>query len=527
MLTNDDSQASPRRAPPNPNENATESLAQSDENSNRVENSQRVVFVPVVTVPVVVAVPVPIPVPAPPGKIFGDGKNFPGREGDFPGAIGANEAPSRRGGNENPSGPSGAISLAEPSDGGGRAISLLWRKFGGTGFVISAIFHFALFTLALFLVFSNPISREPEQTEFVSGSGGQSAGIARSQTERAFRRPPEEFARKITSRAKTAKIAIPELPKLAPMQCASRVSLSKFSGNASGGNGDGSVGGNGFGGGLGNGVGVGIGDGKNFLGKFKTKMLLGAKIQAEKIAVYLDCSGSMKHRLPAVKEEIYKNFPDADVFAYSGAGTEVLDGAVVGGRAMRAKTLAALKRKRADDETETGKLSGAGRVIYKRYAAHFAAGTAGAWLDIMSHERYDALVIFSDFRDGIRQRRDGKTIYADSTYSPTDDDARTSQERRWETEWLSAFSRGGAPKLYLFSTKSRPQELLEKCAEKSGGSVTILNFKKSTPKKSSRSGRGNAGGADGNGADGNDADGNGGNETFDGDDGDGNDSAAN
>lgn len=504
MLTNDDSQASPHRAPPNPDENATESLAQSDENSNRVENSQRVVFVPVVTVPVVVAVPVPIPVPAPPGKIFGDGKNFPGREGDFPGAIGADEAPSRRGGNENPSGSSGAISL-------------LWRKFGGTGFVISAIFHFALFTLALFLVFSNPISREPEQTEFVSGSGGQSAGIARSQTERAFRRPPEEFARKITSRAKTAKIAIPEIPKLAPMQCASRVSLSKFSGNASGGNGDGSVGGNGFGGGLGNGIGVGIDDGENFLGKFKTKMLLGAKIQAEKIAVYLDCSSSMKRRLPAVKEEIYKNFPDADVFAYSGAGTEVLDGAVVGGRAMRAKTLAALKRKRADDETETGKLSGAGRVIYKRYAAHFAAGTAGAWLDIMSHERYDALVIFSDFRDGIRQRRDGKTIYADSTYSPTDDDARTSQERRWETEWLSAFSRGGAPKLYLFSTKSRPQELLEKCAEKSGGSVTILNFKKSPPKKSSRSGRGNAG----------DADGNGGNETANGDDGNGNDSATN
>jgi len=161
--------------------------------------------------------------------------------------------------------------------------------------------------------------------------------------------------------------------------------------------------------------------------------------------------------------------------------TEVLDGEVVGGRAFKAKSLAALKRKPAEDATETEKLSSSGRILHRKFADRFAAGTAGAWIDVFSRERYDALVVFSDFRDGIRQRRDGKTVFADSTYSPTPD-SRTARERRWEDDWTNAFSRTGAPKLYLFSIRSEPQEFLKKCVEISGGSVTILDLKKRAKK---------------------------------------------
>lgn len=449
----------------------------SAQNSSENSPAPQVIYVPVPVV--VVPVPVPIPVPASENS---PNAGVPEKSPKTVPADGAHETPHE-----------GDFRAGVPHFGNG-ALARFWRRAGGTGFVVSALFHFALFIFALFYVFAEIRVSEPDEAAFVSGAGGQSAGISRNQTERAFRMKPRELSQaKIVSQSAAAKIAMPALPKFSlarkPARGAGTADFSENpDGNGSGGSGDGnSAAGTanfgGLGGGAGTGLGVGIGEGKNFLGKFKT--LLGAKIQAQKIAVYLDCSGSMRHWLEAVKAEIYEKFPDADIFAYSGAGTEVIDGAVVGGRAMRAKTLAAIKKKRADDETETAKLSGAGRVIYKKFAANFAAGTAGAWLDVMSRERYDALVIFSDFRDGIRQRRGSKTVYADSTYSPAAD-ARTEKEKRWEKEWTDAFSRKGAPKLYLFSVRPQVQDFLEKCASASGGSVTILDLKK----KSEKTGRG-------------------------------------
>lgn len=413
----------------------------------------QIVVVSTVVVPVVVAVPVPIstsPLPH-----FSE-KKLPAAEENF---SEEKKLPAEQ---------------TSPS-----AFSGFWRKFGGTGFVVSAVFHFALAVFALLFVFAEYSVPAEAEAMFISGSGGgngaASGANARGQTERAFRRSPpaEKFSPKIVSRSQTARVALPEIPAISvPMPGAS--ALKNAGAGATAGGGSTGVGG-GFGGGIGTGIGVGIGGGKNFIGKFKT--LLGAEIRAERIAVYLDCSGSMKRYLPAVKAEIYEKFPDADVFAYSGALTEIRDGEIVGGRAAKAKTLAASAKKLADDETETEKLSPAGRTLHRKFSARFAAGTTGAWLDILSRERYDALVVFSDFRDGIRQRRDGKTVFADSTYSPTPD-ARTERERRWETEWLAAFSRAGAPKLYLFSTRTPPQAFLEKCATTSGGSVTILSMKK-------------------------------------------------
>ena len=359
------------------------------------------------------------------------------------------------------------------------AFSQFWKNFGGTGFVVSALFHFALIVFALFYVFSVLENPKPETSVFVSGSGGSSAARGESLSKKAFRKTPEAGMPKIFAKSQNAKLVLPEMPKMPAMKMSDfSQKIGTAGGNAERGNE--AAGLRGIGGGVGLGAGIGIGGGKNHLGKFKT--LLGAQIKAQKIAVFLDCSGSMKSFLPAVKAEIYEKFPDADIFAFSGAQTEIHDSEVVGGRAMKAKALAALKRKRAEDETETARLSGQGRVIYGKYSAHFAAGTLGAWLDVFSRERYDALVVFSDFRDGIRQRRGGKTVYADSSYAPAED-GRTSRERSWEKDWLSAFSRKNAPKLYLFSVRSRPQAFFEKCVEASGGEITILNLKKPSGKK--------------------------------------------
>lgn len=405
-----------------------------------------VIVVPTVVVPVVVPVAVPVPVP-----------------------ISSEAAPSAPAlPSVTPQDPdiSAPPVIAPPGP-----LALWWRKFGGTGFIISALLHFSLIIFALFWVFSEIAPSRPRETAFISGSGGSSVvrGISKNLSEKAFRRLPPTESPKILSKGKSTALRLPELPKMNTMK---RLDLGKIGRGGNADFGKDSSDEIGVGGGIGAGIGVGIGNGKNHLGKFKT--LLGAKIKAQRIAVYLDCSGSMQSYLPAVKAEIYEKFPDADVFAFSGAGTEIHDGEIVGGRNMKAKTLATLKRKRANDETETAKLSGQGRVIYKKYATHFAAGTTGAWLDILSRERYDALVVFSDFRDGIRQKRKGKTVFADSSYAPKDD-TRTPQERAWEKNWLNIFSKKNAPKLYFFSVRSRPQAFLEKCVTASQGEITILD----------------------------------------------------
>lgn len=427
--------------------------------SESAESPQpNVIVVPTVVVPVVVPVPVPVPVPQP-------GKGTSASDSEF-----SEEA-------EMP--PPEELLTEIPQARPPGALALFWRKYGGTGFVFSAVFHFALLVGALFWVISEWQTPKREETHFVSGSGGSSAarGPAKGFAEKVLRRKPKEDSEKILSKGKNAMLALPPMPEVKSFR---NLGLEKIEMSGIAEYGTDFSGNSGFGGGLGHGHGIGIGDGKNHLGKFKT--LLGAKVEAQRIAVYLDCSGSMKSYLPAVKAEIYEKFPDADIFAYAGAGTEVADGDIVGGRAMKAKQLSAIKRKRSADETEVAKLSAMGKSLHKRYSDHFSAGTAGAWLDIFLRERYDALVVFSDFRDGIRQRRDGKTVFADSSYSPKDDE-RNARERAWESDWLRDFSKKGAPKLYLFSAKAEPQNFLKECVEASGGTVTILSLKKSTRKK--------------------------------------------
>lgn len=420
----------------------------------------QVVVVPAVVVPVVIPVPVAVPFAVPAKSVVPE--------------VEAGEADSGDSGEGARGNAAGGADSCETKTCPPGAFSKFWKNFGGTGFVASALFHLALIIFALFYVFSALENPKPEPAVFVSGSGGSSAARGESFSRKAFRKMPETPSPKIFAKNQKSEVVLPALPKMPAMKMSD---LSKKIGGAGGGaeSGNDAAGMRGFGGGIGLGTGVGIGDGKNHLGKFKT--LLGAKIKAQKIAVYLDCSGSMKSFLPAVKAEIYEKFPDADIFAFSGAQTEIHDGEVVGGRAMRAKTLAALKRKRAKDETETAKLSGQGRVIYGKFAAHFAAGTVGAWIDVMSRERYDALVVFSDFRDGIRQRRDGKTVYADSSYAPAEDE-RTARERAWEKDWLGAFSRKNTPKLYLFSVRTQPQDFFRQCVDSSGGEITILDLKR-------------------------------------------------
>lgn len=109
---------------------------------------------------------------------------------------------------------------------------------------------------------------------------------------------------------------------------------------------------------------------------------------------------------------------------------------------------------------------------------------------------YDALVLFSDFQDGVTQYRiKGEKadtnvqgggypiIYYDGVRADVarGSDARKPVERRWEEEWLKSFSDakdGKGPRLYCFSTEQEPQQLLSKCVLASGGQIKMVTWLK-------------------------------------------------
>jgi hypothetical protein len=111
----------------------------------------------------------------------------------------------------------------------------------------------------------------------------------------------------------------------------------------------------------------------------------------------------------------------------------------------------------------------------------------GAWLDYMIQEPYDALVVFSDFQDGVRiyeqdSHRDPRLIYSDSYYHPVNHGR--ALHYPWEQRWLERFALGQhfkGPRLYLFTVQQEPQPILLKCVAASGGASTSVSWLKQKP----------------------------------------------
>jgi hypothetical protein len=94
----------------------------------------------------------------------------------------------------------------------------------------------------------------------------------------------------------------------------------------------------------------------------------------------------------------------------------------------------------------------------------------------MMKERYDALVIFSDFQDGVNQYKKNELIYSDGSRQQVN--TRKKADERWENDWISAFGSGrdGGIKLYCFSTECEPQPLLSQCIKASGGETKMVTW---------------------------------------------------
>jgi hypothetical protein len=376
------------------------------------------------------------------------------------------------------------LPLEDATLGSGRRKLPFWRRFGGEGFIVSVGIHAILVLIAAFLIISvTKESSKKDPNSFATGAGGGSAGDKAKMYDTKVKpknvKTLAKNAARITSKSATATISLPDIPASS--------SASMISGMMAGGSSKGFGGGSG--GGIGSGMGVGVGNGKNFVGR----PVMGAKIFAQRIAVYMDSSGSMTPYLDRVEAEIRKQFPDADVYMYNGLFIYAQDGFVTGGKRFKGQPIRSFGT--GARETDPKKLTGSGKNILKKYDDNFKQGSAGAWLDIMKDEKgYDALVLFSDFQDGVTQyRMKGEkadknlqgggypVVYYDGvrTDIARGSDSRKPDEKRWEQEWLKAFNDardGRGPRLYLFSTEQEPQALLSQCATGSGGQIKMVTW---------------------------------------------------
>lgn len=376
------------------------------------------------------------------------------------------------------------LPLADSTLGTGRRKLPFWSRFGGEGFMVSVGIHAVLVLIAAFFIISvTKDSSKKDPNSFATGAGGGSAGDKAKNYDHKVKpknvKVLAKNASRITSKSTTSTISLPDLPVSS--------SASMISGMMAGGSSKGFGGGSG--GGIGSGMGVGVGNGKNFVGR----PVMGAKIFAQKIAVYMDASGSMAGYLDRVESEIRKQFPDADVYMYNGLFITNQDGMVLGGKRFKGQPIRS--HGTGVIVTDVKKLTSTGKTILKKHDDDFKQGSGGAWIDIMREEKgYDALVLFSDFQDGVTQYRikgekQDKTIqgggvpvvYYDGTNTSIARgvDNRKPDEKRWEQEWLKSFNDakdGRGPRLYLFSTQVEPQELLTKCAVGSGGQIKMVTW---------------------------------------------------
>ncbi len=345
-----------------------------------------------------------------------------------------------------------------------------WVRLGGQGLAVSLIIHIlALVFFGLWVVSVVTDTAKVDPDTFATGAGGGAAGdMAKIYEHKVTPKNARNLAKntnRISTKSTTSSIALPDLPATSVSSMVSGMSA----GGASKGFGGGS------GGGIGSGKGVGVGNGRNFVGR----PVMGAKIFAQRIAVYLDGSGSMRSYLPRVEEEIRKQFPEADIYRYNGAWTYVEDGDVVGGRRSKGNETVGPPQDPSSCDNDPKKFTSDAKSIFRKYDDNFRRGSVGAWLDVMCREKYDALVIFSDFQDGVTQFKKGEMIYSDGLRQQVN--TRKKADERWESDWLAIFGRGrdgGGPKLYCFSTEQEPQPLLSQCVKASGGDTKMVAWLK-------------------------------------------------
>ena len=190
-----------------------------------------------------------------------------------------------------------------------------WNRIGGGSLTISIIVHAVVILIAVLVVITKYFT-PPDPIQFLPGGGGGGKGndarMVRMQRAASISTPKT----RITAVSMGANVVLPDIQT--SMSDFSALTIASTLGGGMGG-GEGGLRGKGKGGLMGDGNGSGFGPGRGN-GFISIPILFGQKIDARRIAVVLDMSGSMYPFLPVVIKEVDKVAPGSIVILHYGCG---------------------------------------------------------------------------------------------------------------------------------------------------------------------------------------------------------------
>lgn len=288
------------------------------------------------------------------------------------------------------------------------AHSSWWYRIGGGSLTVSMIIHAVVILIAILIV-RTVTTVPPETVDFLPGGGGGGKGSAAKIAEKRRAVSMSVPKTRTVSSATNSAVSLPDLQT--SMSDFSNLTSTAAMGGGIGG-GSGGLSGSGSGGMMGNGRGTGMGPGigRGFVGL----PLFGTKIDARRMAVVLDMSGSMYPYLPIVIKEVDKVAPGSMVILHYGCG---LSDAEVRKPSIEFTTDKEFDKDRIVTsllESATAAMSKSEReallaLVKKRPKTYFVpstnVGTTWVALTDSKLKDVDAIYWFADFADGLSKDR--------------------------------------------------------------------------------------------------------------------------
>ncbi len=288
------------------------------------------------------------------------------------------------------------------------AQSSWWYRIGGGSLTVSLIIH-AIVILIAILIVRTVITQPPETVDFLPGGGGGGKGSAAKIAEKRRAVSMSVPKTRTVSSATNSGVSLPDLQT--SMSDFSNLTSTAVMGGGIGG-GSGGLSGSGSGGMMGNGRGTGMGPGigRGFVGL----PLFGQTINARRMAVVLDMSGSMYPYLPVVIKEVDKVAPGSMVILHYGCGLTDAEG--------KKTSLEFTTGKEFDGDRIVTSLLGSATeamnqtqredlltLVKKRPKTYYVpstnVGTTWVALTDPKLKDVDAIYWFADFADGLNKER--------------------------------------------------------------------------------------------------------------------------
>ena len=287
-----------------------------------------------------------------------------------------------------------------------------WRRIGGGSLTVSVMLHaaFAAAAVLLIRIFIAPVLPERQIDFLPSGGGGGKTNVekvAASRREISQR----QTAVRLVSLQTSGAVSLPDMQSAQGMFSGTRVSV--LSGGGMGG-GEGGLHGKGRNGLAGDGIGPGsmpgTGVNRGFVAMF------GKTLQARKLAVVLDVSGSMHRFLPAVVKEANKVSGGCPIVMFYGCGLQDTDDRSIARQrpeAAKGKEFLEFWQRTFSDGVATANSPVPNEEVFKVFNGRRDTwfferiGVQHTWLALTSPKvrEADAIYWFADFQDPVAEAR--------------------------------------------------------------------------------------------------------------------------